>query len=191
MSKLKLDINVLKYIALASGKKDVRYYLNGIYFGDDGEGNLILVGTDGHRLHLSVTTAKAPEKPFVINIEDLKEILTIKSKTELEFGSVGDDEYRIGGRIVKCDYATKYPDYRRILLNETNSDKPLNNAMPFVDVNYLMDASKGLKGLGLNHWYEAKILIRDGYDGLDCMQLEYKGTKTVLMGVQVNKCKKD
>ena len=181
---LKLNNDVLKYIGLAVGKKDVRYYLNGIHFGSTEEGKLVIVATDSYRLHSAVVDVDAPDKQFTISAEDTKDLLSVKGSGDLTFEKINATEYRIGKRIVTCDYKANYPNYRRILLSEDSLMQ--RNAIPAMHPQYLIDVEKGLKLLGANNWYDGEVLTKTGNgDFLDAMQVNFKGTKSVVMGVDL------
>ena len=72
MKTLTIKPNELEAVALAASKKQVRYYLNGVFFENDGG----MIATDGHRMHTMNANPLAKElKGFILGNADIKAIV--------------------------------------------------------------------------------------------------------------------
>lgn len=139
----------LKAVLLAAGKKDIRYYLNGIHVN-----SRHIVGTDGHRLHAIAHGGDWPHDPVTIPREVVE--LAVKAKTlelTLTTEALGAISYKpIDGT---------YPDYMRVIPTQTE----VVTGERYADLNpdYHHDAVKaiqtatGFKSAALSHvgncWY--------------------------------------
>lgn len=102
---------------LIAGKKDIRYYLNGVYIEFDAT-TTRAVGCDGHKL--GIYQAAAPDNRghgSIIIPRDVVENLPKKAGI-LTFTQVSETHWQIdtGTAIIKfvpCD--AKYPDFRRVV----------------------------------------------------------------------------
>lgn len=111
-----IKTNDLKALLLCAGKKDVRYYLNGVHFESSANG-IIAVATDGHRLLAVNLPGQQPEgvkalipralieaavktKAPVIDIKIEGGNVTLASAGQNVSGSIGEGVY---------------PDYRRVI----------------------------------------------------------------------------
>ena len=99
--------NHLKAVLLAAGKKDLRYYLNGVHVNKHH-----LVATDGHRMHVVCHGGDWPHDPVTIPRDACE--LAIKGKTttlEITPTAIGPISYQpVEGR---------YPDYTRVMASGT------------------------------------------------------------------------
>jgi DNA polymerase-3 subunit beta len=130
MSTFKYEVLVqlgqLKALKLFVPKKDIRYYLNGIYV-EFNQYNTIFVATDGHRL---LSTAiynndiqhARPTIGAIIPIETIESLLKLKSKVGAALLSL-DIENNVVKKIhivndaIKLETLpidAKYPDFRRV-----------------------------------------------------------------------------
>lgn len=93
----------LKAVLLAAGKKDIRYYLNGVHVNKHH-----LVATDGHRMHIVCHGGDWPHEPVTIPRTACD--LAIKGKTttlEITPTAIGPISYQpVDGT---------YPDYTRVM----------------------------------------------------------------------------
>ena len=104
---MQVKTNDLKALLLAAGKKDIRYYLNGILVNSEH-----LVATDGHRMHVIAHGGDWPHGPVTIPREVVG--LAVKAKTlelTLTTEALGVIAYRPVG--------STYPDYLRVLPTQT------------------------------------------------------------------------
>lgn len=131
---MQIKTNDLKAVLLAAGKKDVRYYLNGVHVNSQH-----IVGTDGHRLHAIAHGGDWPHDPVTIPSDVVE--LAVKAKTlelTLTPQSLGAISYKpLDGR---------YPDYQRVLPAPTG----VVTSERYIDVNpeYWRDAEKAIKLTG-------------------------------------------
>ena len=120
--EIPLDLTVVKWVAKAAAKKDIRYCLNGIYL-DAAQGKI--VGTDGHRIHVADCPALTDSEHSVIipsdsikilmqlHIDQGKPPVTVKVDSKGVWLQVGDAELyarAIDGR---------YPDWPRVIPGES------------------------------------------------------------------------
>lgn len=100
---MRIPSKLLKAILLAAGKKDIRYYLNGIHIN-----SRHIVATDGHRLH-AYSHGQEWQHGDVTIPRDAVE-MALKARTvdiEITDVSVGAVSYKpLDGR---------YPDYMRVI----------------------------------------------------------------------------
>ena len=139
----------LKALLLAAGKKDIRYYLNGVHVNSK-----YLVATDGRRMHVITHGGDWPRDPVTVP-RDVVE-LAVKAKTlelTLTTDALGAISYKpVGG---------PYPNYMRIIPTQTE----VVTGERYADLNpdYHHDAVKaiqtatGFKNAALSHvgnrWY--------------------------------------
>lgn len=124
----------LKAVLLAAGKKDIRYYLNGIHVN-----SRHIVGTDGRRMHVIAHGGDWPHNPVTIPREVVE--LAVKAKTlelTLTTEALGAISYKPIDGI--------YPDYMRVIPTQTE----VVDGERHVDVNpeYWRDAEKAIKLIG-------------------------------------------
>lgn len=128
---MQVNTNDLKALLLAAGKKDIRYYLNGVHVNSKH-----LVATDGHRLHVIAHGDDCPHDPVTIPREAVE--LAVKAKTvelTLTPEAIGAISYKpVGGT---------YPDYVRVLLAPTG----VVTAERYTDLNpeFYRDAVNAIK----------------------------------------------
>lgn len=142
--------DTINFVVKAASKKVDRFHLNGVYFEND-DGFLRLVGADDHRLHSVLTDVplNSDFENFLILAKDNDEPLDkIKQKGKLKFEVLEDNEIRIGNRVYKADYETRFPEWRKVIFQE----EPQGNAfslglMPLVNPAQLLDFSTVLSKL--------------------------------------------
>lgn len=125
----------LKAVLLAAGKKDLRYYLNGVHVNKHH-----LVGTDGHRMHIVCHGGDWPHEPVTIPRTACE--LAIKGKTttlEITPAAIGPISYQPTGGT--------YPDYTRVMLhgNALAQGVETDEQMTRVRWEYLRDAEAAVK----------------------------------------------
>lgn len=124
---------LLNVVKQASAVRDVRYYLNGVFFEVNTDVNeLRLVGTDGHRMNIGrmpfnslTTTLQTNKIDYIIPSKMVDEIVSvIKSVNTKELTLCFDAAHihlecgngrKITGRLVDG----RYPDYRRVIPEDT------------------------------------------------------------------------
>lgn len=130
-----IQTNHLKAVLLAAGKKDIRYYLNGVHVT-----NHHLVGTDGHRMHVVCHGGDWPHDPVTIPREACE--LAIKGRTTelcLTPTSIGPISYKpIDGR---------YPDYTRLIAGPAalGAGVERGDMLTCIQPDYLKDADAAIK----------------------------------------------
>ena len=107
-----IPVNVLKAMSLLASKKDVRYYLNGVYVESNSQHTRI-VATDGHILGLYQTPETAhSDEAFSIIIPS--EIIAKLDKKDNFLSTNEHDNWVIDG-IAFTPIDGKFPDYQRVL----------------------------------------------------------------------------
>ena len=125
----------LKAVLLAAGKKDIRYYLNGVHVNKHH-----LVGTDGHRMHIVCHGGDWPHEPVTIPRTACD--LAIKGKTaslELTPTTIGPISYQpVDGT---------YPDYTRVMVSSTalNGGIEQGDLLTCLQPEFLKDADAAIK----------------------------------------------
>lgn len=146
---MQVKTNDLKALLLAAGKKDIRYYLNGVHVNSKH-----LVATDGNRMHVIAHGGDWPHDPVTIPREVVE--LAVKAKT-LELTLTTE---ALGAICYKPIDGT-YPDYTRVL--PASSDVVTGERYADLNPDYHHDAVKaiqaatGFKAAALsqvaNYWY--------------------------------------
>ena len=125
----------LKAVLLAAGKRDIRYYLNGVHVNTHH-----LVATDGHRMHIVCHGGEWPHEPVTIP-RDVCE-LAIKGKTttlEITPAAIGPISYQpVGGT---------YPDYTRRISGPSALGAGVEHGdmLTCIQPEYLKDADAAIK----------------------------------------------
>ena len=119
-----IKTNTLKALLLFSAKKDIRHYLNGIYF-ESCERGINSVATDGHALiavrdnfdnQYSGLSAIIPRDAIERAVKTKAASLIIN--TDNVTFSISDGSQTIGGN---CDNG-RFPDYRRVIPSTCNNE---------------------------------------------------------------------
>lgn len=132
---MQIQTNHLKAVLLAAGKKDLRYYLNGVHVTKHH-----LVGTDGHRMHVVCHGGDWPYDPVTIPRDACE--LAIKGKTttlEITPTAIGPISYKPTGGT--------YPDYTRVMLsgNAPSTSIEQGDMLTCIQPEYLKDADAAIK----------------------------------------------
>lgn len=125
----------LKAVLLAAGKKDIRYYLNGVHVNKHH-----LVATDGSRMHIVCHGGDWPHEPVTIPRDACE--LAIKGKTttlEITPAAIGPISYQpVGGA---------YPDYTRVMAGgmALSTGIEQGDMLTCLQPEYLKDADAAIK----------------------------------------------
>lgn len=191
-------LNVVKH---ASAVRDVRYFLNGVFFEVNADVNeLRLVGTDGHRMNIGrmpfnslSTTLQTNKIGYIIPPKMVDEIVSvIKSVNTKELTLCFDAAHihlecgygrKITGRLVDG----RYPDYRRVIPEDTTQTLEvdrnelklfLSSTFPLNETGFPVGkftiSSKGMNVLidGGTVKAEASFQV-DGFQGDETIELAY------------------
>ena len=125
----------LKAVLLAAGKKDTRYYLNGVHVNKHH-----LVATDGHRMHIVCHGGDWPHDPVTIPRTACE--LAIKGKTttlEITPAAIGPISYQPTGGT--------YPDYTRVMAGRAALREGASTGEQYtcLQPEYLKDADTAIK----------------------------------------------
>lgn len=127
-----LPRNYVDAALVITPKKEIRYYLNGIYidlFNNEGR----IVSTDGHRLFAAKFSTEldlTDNINFIIPREYIERILKVKTKfseisvsVELNAANSIKIKLAIDGTVIECSPIDgKYPDYRRVFPEKTSGE---------------------------------------------------------------------
>lgn len=180
-------INALKIAIITAAKKDVRYYLNGVFI-EACAGNVVnIVSTNGHAItRVTLNAPVVDTHSYIIKRDDVERL--IKSTTvardgnpneitdmiELEY-SKGESQGQIrtpctvnvrdGGNAVICELIDGvFPDYRRVIpTGDGESVKKVG-----VNNEYISDAMKALKIVA--HKTRGAVFDFNGANGLIVMR---------------------
>ena len=125
----------LKAVLLAAGKKDIRYYLNGVHVNKHH-----LVATDGHRMHIVCHGGDWPHEPVTIPRNACE--LAVKGKTttlEITPTDIGPISYQPTGGT--------YPDYTRVMASSTALSTGIEQGdmLTCLQPEFLKDADAAIK----------------------------------------------
>lgn len=141
-----IPTNVLKAMLTHAGKKDIRYYLNGVFV-DRTSGHV--VATDGHRMLIVKLDVGAWEagKSYIMPREALAAALKLNGRAvETLIDDSAAPALVIGG--VNCTAIDgRYPDWRRVV--PASLDGKIADGVAF-DPQYLLEAYKAIATIG-NH----------------------------------------
>ncbi len=118
-----IDADVVRRVALAMGKNDVRYYLNGVCLQPTR-----IIATDGHRAHWAAVTHSVPGE--VIIPRDLVLALPKKGAITLNIHTASTDAKPIvswGGYYMQAIHG-KLPDIVRVTPKDENCSQPWDGA---------------------------------------------------------------
>jgi DNA polymerase-3 subunit beta len=168
----------LKALKLFSGKKDIRYYLNGIYV-EFNKYNTIFVATDGHRLLSAAIYNKETQHGrntigAVIPNETIESLLKVKSSINAAIIS-----FQVENNIVKkinivsdsvkletLPIDGKYPDFRRVFPDS------ISNEVGHYNFAYLNDFDKAAQYIsGVKN---AKAILSQNGDKAALVSLDYQ-----------------
>jgi len=116
---------LLGSIQYAMAQQDVRYYLNGVLLGVEGN-KLKAVATDGHRLAYNAVTIDAdlPKQEIIVPRKAVMELAKLladdDSEIEIEFSDQQLKASFSGIQMVTKLIEGKFPDYKRVIPDYTN-----------------------------------------------------------------------
>lgn len=126
-----VDAKIIKAVTLAATKKDIRFYLNGVFVNATH-----IVATDGARLHAYKHGQEWQYGEVIIPIEKVE--LALKMKTEqikIDKSCINDIPFApVDGR---------FPDYTRVI--PQNTAPAVGEIMASVNPEFLLDACKAVK----------------------------------------------
>jgi DNA polymerase-3 subunit beta len=136
-----IKTNELKALLICAGKKDIRYYLNGVYF-ESSQNGLIAVATDGHRL-LAINLPNEHHEGVCALIP--RALIEIAIKTKMPEINISIDGVNVtlssAGQSTSGGLTEgKFPDYRRVIPERASGERiaDFNNE-------YLVDFDKVAK----------------------------------------------
>ena len=143
MKKFIVNAKVVRGATIFQAKQDIRYYLNGVFFGKNGK----VVGTNGHAAFVSSHDAKLTKDTIIqitgaipVFADEVEFIILDNSKESLVmvrcYHSVKGMEKILGGKLIDG----KYPDIDKVIPD--HSEKALKKC-------------KGINKIGLNAGYMA------------------------------------
>lgn len=132
---MQIPTSHLKAVLLAAGKRDIRYYLNGVRVNKHH-----LVGTDGSRMHIVCHGGDWPHEPVTIPRDACE--LAIKGKTttlEITPTAIGPISYQPTGGA--------YPDYTRLIAGPLALSTGIEQGdlLTCIQLEYLKDADAAIK----------------------------------------------
>ena len=165
-----IQLKALKAVALAAAKKDVRYYLNGVYLDStvfhESKSVSLLVATDGHRLHAFRDATEYAEPSttgnVIIPLDMVNAILKAgagKNGPELVDISVEDIAGENGriitakvGAVTLTDAAVDgtFPDFRRVIPKSTDNAPAHYQGRYIADIATAAQYLTGRKDTALN-----------------------------------------
>lgn len=115
--KVLIEMAVLQAALITAPKKDIRYYLNGVYISQNK-----LVSTDGHRLFAYDLEGAEEFEPFIIpreSIETLSRSLSAKDRKTAQVEISGDKlVYKMAYSKTAVNFEPidgRYPDFERVI----------------------------------------------------------------------------
>lgn len=119
-----IPANTLAAALVCAAKKDVRFYLNGVYVEPCADGHVIVVATDGKVMYASKCDREATdsviEAPMILPREAVELVLKDKpTVVTVKF----DGEYATLNDSVRCKPIDgRFPDWRRVVPESTNEN---------------------------------------------------------------------
>lgn len=144
---IQVPVNMLAAVALASGVKDIRYYLNGVLL-EVRAGRAWLAATDGERMHVGQLSDTAhPDSCVIIPIDTVKSLVKAhKAHDVLSVQISGSKSFKVNDfEYIGVDGV--FPDWRRAIpkLNEDDSLPDFG----FFDPALFQDVGRAAKLLGV------------------------------------------
>lgn len=117
-----IPADAIRALYIASATKDVRSYLNSVYF-EPSPGGVIAVATDGHLLlALKIVCDDVPGQSFIVP----KEMLKIPAHTETVELTANENTLVVaynGLQIQGAPIAARYPDWRKIIPHDYSAKR--------------------------------------------------------------------
>ena len=165
-----IKTNTLKALLLFSAKKDIRHYLNGVFF-ESCENGINSVATDGHAL---IAIRESIDNQYtglsaIIPRESLER--AVKTKSVSLIITTDNERFNIadGGNVISgtCDDG-RFPDYRRVIPSTCNNEPATYSAELLLNFE---KANKLLTGVS-----RPKVL----QNGTDGAQVKFTGTSNAI-----------
>ena len=146
----------LKMVHHAAGKKDVRYYINGVHLEFSSSG-LYLAATDGHRLAVAAIEGEFLPGEITIGHEAVKQLLALpKSAGDVICSFEGGQLVIQSGQMLRfSDLGGKYPDWRRVVQGASE-----NTTVIGVNAEFMAQAMAALSKVANAKYHGVKIHLR-------------------------------
>ena len=146
----------LKMVHHAAGKKDVRYYLNGVHL-DFSSSGLYLAATDGHRLAVASIEGAFEPGEITLGHDAVKQLLALpKSAGDVICSFEGEQLVVQSGQVLRfSDVGGKYPDWRRVVQGTPEATTVIG-----VNAEYLAQACTALSKVANAKYHGVKIHLR-------------------------------
>jgi DNA polymerase-3 subunit beta len=123
--KFQIDFNILKALNVLTAKKDVRYYLNGVYV-EINQNGAYFVATDGHKMgiyHDDEIKSDAPIEHVIPStlIDQASKVIKNISLIDLDLSPMIEINY-LHNTFKAPAIDGKYPDFRRVIPESLNHD---------------------------------------------------------------------
>ena len=138
--KIELKVNQIKAALECAGKKDARYYLNGILIERTHAGQIYIVSTDGHRMFVGLHSTIEPGTPESVLIS--RDTLEISVKMKIDCLTLDTETKKLG----ELTYQTidgNFPNWRRVVPERKHT--PEDNKATQFNPEYILSAAKALK----------------------------------------------
>lgn len=144
--------NCLKAALVCSAKADARYYLNGVLFTRNINGQCALVSTDGHRLFAGLLPDLGEDGPIIgqpLEVIIPRDVVAKESKGKLPaiLKPLTDEQWILGDTIF-TPVDAKYPDWQRV------TPIKLSGEIGQYNPDYLADAQ-----IALRTWEDKKTRV--------------------------------
>lgn len=139
MKQFKITQTTLDAMLVLAGKKDIRYYLNGVYV-EFNETLTRVVATDGHKMGIVQNAGKNVESGFLIIPVDAITSLSKKAGL-LTITQITATQWKISthnSEINFTPYDAKYPDYNKVI----NKIQGTSGVASGYNLDYLNDFEK-------------------------------------------------
>lgn len=146
----------LKMVHHAAGKKDVRYYINGVHLEFSSCG-LYLVATDGLRLAVASIEGAFEPGEITLSHDAVKQLLALpKSPCDAICSFEGEQLVVQSGQTLRfSDVGGKYPDWRRVVQGE-----PEGTTVIGVNAEFMAQALAALSKVANAKYHGVKIHLR-------------------------------
>lgn len=137
--KFQIDFNILKALNVLTAKKDIRYYLNGVYV-EINQNGAYFVATDGHKMgiyHNDEIKSDAPIEHVIPStlIDQASKVIKNMSLIDLDLNPMIEINY-LHNTFKAPAIDGKYPDFRKVI------PESLNNEIAQFDPDFLMQFKK-------------------------------------------------
>jgi DNA polymerase-3 subunit beta len=124
--KIQIDFDILKGLNVLSGKKDIRYYLNGVYVEITPKG-AYFVATDGHKMGIwhddKITSPETIQHVIPSTLIDQVSKVITKPINLVEIDLQPMIEFNYLNNVFKAPAIDgKYPDFRRVIPETINNE---------------------------------------------------------------------